>query len=125
MRVVGLAAGSAMVAAALLLGSGTANAATGPSALVASSLPSEGGTGGDACASLPVGMQELLCPSQGGADEQAPGTSGGSATGGTGSSTAPTGTTGTAPTAGTPTTPPGVVSNFLIWLAGLFQAAGL
>jgi hypothetical protein len=129
MRVVGLAAGSAMVAAALLLGPGTANAATGTGAPVASSLPSEGGTGGDACASLPVGMQELLCPSQSGADEQTPSTSGGSATGGTGSGTAPTGTTGTAPTAGTsasaPTTPPGVVSNFLIWLAGLFQAAGL
>jgi hypothetical protein len=125
MRVVGLAAGSAMVAAALLLGPGTANAAAGASAPVVSSVPSEGGTGGDACASLPVGMQELLCPSQSGADEQAPSTSGGSATGGTGSGTAPTGTTGTAPAAGTPTTPPGVVSNFLIWLAGLFQAAGL
>jgi hypothetical protein len=79
-------------------------------------------------------MQELLCPSQGGADEQASDTSGGSATGGTGSGTgsgtAPTGgTTGTAPAAGTsastPTTPPGVVSNFLIWLAGVFKAAGL
>lgn len=130
MRVVGLAAGSAMVAAALLIGPGTANAATGASAPVASSLPSEGGTGGDACAGLPVGMQELLCPSQGGADEQASDTSGGSATGGTGSGTAPTGgTTGTAPAAGTsastPTTPPGVVSNFLIWLAGVFKAAGL
>jgi hypothetical protein len=123
-----------MVAAALLLGPGTANAAPGAGAPVASSLPSEGGTGGDACAGLPVGMQELLCPSQGGADEQPPDTSGGSATGGTGggtgSGTAPTGgTTGTAPTAGasasTPTTPPGVVSNFLIWLAGVFKAAGL
>ncbi|QYN39193.1 hypothetical protein K1T35_19530 [Pseudonocardia sp. DSM 110487] len=119
-----------MVAAALLIGPGTANAATGASAPVASSLPSEGGTGGDACAGLPVGMQELLCPSQGGADEQASDTSGGSATGGTGSGTAPTGgTTGTAPAAGTsastPTTPPGVVSNFLIWLAGVFKAAGL
>jgi hypothetical protein len=130
MRVVGLAAGSAMVAAALLLGSGTAVAATGTGAPVASSVPSEGGAGGDACADLPAGLQELLCPSPGGADEQTSGTAGGSATGGTGSGSAPTGgTTGTAPASGTspssPTTPPGVVSNFLIWLAGLFKSVGL
>lgn len=127
MRVVGLAAGSAMVAAALLLGSGTATAATGADAPVASSVSAEGGTGSGPCAQLPASLQELLCPSPDGAAEQASGAAGGSATGGTGSGSAPTG--GTAPASGTPapspTTPPGVVSNFLIWLAGLFQAAGL
>lgn len=129
MRVVGLAAGSAMVAAALLLGSGTATAATGADAPVASSVSAEGGTGSGPCAQLPASLQELLCPSPDGAAEQAS-AGGSSATGGTGSGSASTGgTAGTAPASGTPapspTTPPGVVSNFLIWLAGLFQAAGL
>jgi len=126
MRLAGLAAGSAMVTAMLLLGPGTAIAATGTGAPVASSVSSDGGSGGDACAQLPAGLQELFCPSPEGAAEQASGAAGGSAAGG---ASAPTGTTGAAPASGTPapspTTPPGVVSNFLIWLAGLFQAVGL
>jgi hypothetical protein len=130
MRVAGLAAGSAMVAAALLFGSGTAVAAPGAGALAASTVSADGGTGGGACADLPAGLQELLCPSAEGAGEPASSGAGGSATGGTGDGSASTGgTTGTAPASGTPaptpTTPPGVVSNFLIWLAGLFQAVGL
>jgi hypothetical protein len=134
MRAAGLAAGSASVAALLLLAPGTAVAAPGTAAPVASTVPSEGGTGGEACAHLPVGLQELLCPSPDGGDRS--GASGGSAagaagaaTGGTGGGTAATGgTTGaTAPPAagsGAPT-PAGVVSNFLIWLAGLFRSVGL
>jgi hypothetical protein len=135
-RAAGLAAGSALVAAALLFGSGTAIAAPGPAAPVASTASSDGGTGGDACAHLPISLQELLCPSADGQDVGTSSGTGGSAAGGTGGSAAPSGTTGggtgatgTTPTSGTSgpsaSTPPGVVSNFLIWLAGLFQAAGL
>jgi hypothetical protein len=122
----------------MLLGPGTAVAATGTAAPVAPTVSSDGGGGGEMCAQLPVGMQEVLCPSAG--DEQTSGSAGGAATGGTGSSSAATGSTGSssAATGGTaattppsgsgssaPAAPPGVVSNFLIWLAGLFRSVGL
>jgi hypothetical protein len=137
-RAARIAAGSALVAAALLVGSGTAIAA--PAAPVASTASSDGGSGGDACAHLPSSLQELLCPSAGEEGGGSSGGTGGSVSGGTGGSAASSGTGGTtggttgATGATTPpsgssgpsaSAPPGVVSNFLIWLAGLFQAAGL
>ena len=124
-----------MVAAALLLGSGTAIAAPDTVAPVASTAPSDGGTGGEPCAYLPSSLQELLCPTAGGAADETSNNGGGAATSGAGSSSTSsgaaggtTGTTGTTPTpgaSGSGASPPGVVSNFLIWLAGLFQYLGL
>jgi hypothetical protein len=130
-RAAGIAAGSALVAAALLFGSGTAIAA--PAAPVAATASSDGGTAGNPCAHLPSSLQELFCPSAGGEGGESSSGTGGSAASG---SAAPSGSGGTTGTTGTTTppsgssapsasTPPGVVSNFLIWLAGLFQAAGL
>jgi hypothetical protein len=126
----------------MLLGPGTAVAAPGTAAPVAPTVSSDGGGGGEMCAQLPVGLQEVLCPSAG--DEQTSGSAGGAATSDTGSSSAATGSTGstgsssattggtaaTTPPAGTsgssaPAPAPGVVSNFLIWLAGLFAYLGL
>ena len=138
MRAAGFAAGSVVVVAALLLGPGTAVAAPDTTAPVAPTVSSDGGTGGDACAHLPVGLQELLCPGAG--DESATGNAESAATGATGSGSAATGgTAATAPAATGPATtapasggpassapaPGGVVSNFLIWLAGLFAYLGL
>ncbi|GAA5128539.1 hypothetical protein GCM10023320_47670 [Pseudonocardia adelaidensis] len=137
MRAAGIAAGSAVVAAGLFLGSGTAMAAPVTTAPVAATATSGGGTGGDACAQLPASMQDLLCPSADaedqGSSDSGSGDGGGAAAGGTGggsASSAPTG--GTAGTAATPAAPGsgaaapgGPVSNFLTWLAGLFQYIGL
>lgn len=128
MRAARIAAGSAVVAAGLLLGSGTAIAAPDPVVPVASTVSSGGGTGGEMCAQLPAGMQDMLCPSAGGEEQSASGTGGGSAAGGTGggsASSAPAG--GTTGATGTPgaSAPGGPVSNFLTWLAGLFQGVGL
>jgi hypothetical protein len=133
-RAASIGAGSALVAAALLFGSGTAIAA--PAAPVGATASSDGGTGGNACAHLPSSLQELFCPSAGGEGGESSSGTGGSAAAGTGGSAASSGTGGTTGTTGTTTppsgssgssasTPPGVVSNFLIWLAGLFRAAGL
>jgi hypothetical protein len=133
-RAASIGAGSALVAAALLFGSGTAIAA--PAAPVAATASSDGGTGGNACAHLPSSLQELFCPSADGEGGGSSSGTDGSAAAGTGGSSASSGTGGTTGTTGTTTppsgssgpsasTPPGVVSNFLIWLAGLFQAAGL
>lgn len=142
-RAVGLATGSAVVAAALLFGSGTAIAAPDTVSPGASTASSAGGTGGEACSYLPSSLQELFCPSVGGEGEgeEASSNTGGAAAGGTsgsgssatssgatGGTTGGTGATGTTPTSGTSgssASPPGVVSNFLIWLAGLFQYIGL
>ncbi|MHA6615989.1 hypothetical protein [Pseudonocardia sp. DLS-67] len=118
------------MAAGLILGSGTAIAAPSPAVPVASTVPSGGGTGGDACAQMPAGMQDLLCPSADGEDQAASDSGGGAAAGGSGGGSAPAGgTTGTAATpgasgSGAPAAG-GPVSNFLTWLAGLFQGVGL
>lgn len=97
----------------------------------ASTAASAGGTGGEACSYLPSSLQELFCPSAGGEGGETSGNTGGTAAGGTsgsggsaaatGGTTGGTGATGTTPTSdtsGSSATPPGVVSNFLIWLAG-------
>jgi hypothetical protein len=132
-----IAVGSAVVAAALMFGSGTAVAAPSGSADRVPAASSDGGTGGSACAQVPASLQELLCPSAGGEDEATSSSTSSDATSGSGSSGtsgATGGTTGTGAT--TPTTgtqggaapsgsAPGVVSAFLAWLAGVFQSLGL
>jgi hypothetical protein len=134
-----IAAGSAVVAVALLLGSGTAVAAPSGSADRVPAASSDGGTGGSACAQLPASLQDLLCPSAGGEDEATSSSTSSDATSGTGSSGTSGATTGgttgtgaTTPTTGTSgaaapsgSAPGGVVSAFLAWLAGVFQSLGL
>jgi hypothetical protein len=135
-----IATGSAVVAVALLLGSGTAVAAPSGSADRVPVSSPDGGTGDSACAQFPSSLQALLCPSAGGEDEATSSSTSSDATSGTGSSATSSGGTGgttgstgtTTPTTGTPgaaapggSASGGVVSAFLAWLAGVFQSLGL